>query len=248
MRALLLAGLLLAPLAASADAPLQVHVRVEGNWAHLWEGWVSLDGTYTFTAESGRVHTQDARTPLGALHAAAQLAGMALIIRDEYDDLEPVSVQGEYWWDAKWWDYRVGWVQTNYGPQQQWLDARGPLRDGDDVLWYVEQPGSTPLRVAALGPAVGPGPCVQAVLVTAPLLDPLHETGQPWPELTWRPAQLARLRSSEGASPAPAGIGVAALGGVGWAFAEEEPLPAGLWYHYVRSARLPVECLMEGPT
>lgn len=246
MRAVLLAATLLAPLLAAAaggENPV-VHVRIEGGYAQLWSGTVALPATYTFVAEGGRTHTLDARTPLGALHAAAQAAGLELTIRDEYDDFEAVSVGGEYWWDVKWWDFRVDWVQTNYGPQEQWLDARGALPAGAEVLWYVEQPGSIPLRLAPLAPAQGLGPlCAQPVLAETLLLDPLHQAGQAWPQLTWRPAPLSRLDGPAGnEQPTPAGVGAALALTPGWVWGEEMPLPVGLLHHYIRSARLWLDC------
>lgn len=244
---MLLAVLLLVPFAGAPSAggerseAIEVEVRIEGHYRHVWSGAVQLAGTYTFVAESGRTHTLDARTPLGALHAAAQAAGLELTLRDEYDDFEAVSVGGEFWWDVKWWDFRVDWVQTNYGPQGQWLDARGPLPEGASVLWYVEQPGSIPLHLEPLAPPAGPGPCAQPFEIETLVLDSLHQAGQPWPQLTWRPAELVRLN---GASlvPAPTGVAVAFASEAGWEWAEAEPMPVGLLFHPIRSERVWVAC------
>jgi hypothetical protein len=239
--AALLALALAAPaLAAPSDAPT-VHVRVEGFHAQVWSGEVTLPASYTFVAEGGAAHTQDGRTPLGALWAASQQAGFGLDIRDEYDDLEPIRIAGEAWWEAKWWDYRVNDVQTNYGPQQQWLAAGPSLANGDEVLWYVEQPGMTPLRLSLLAQA-GRGPCAVAARVEQPVLDPLVQAGQPWPTLTWGPAPLARLGGAGGDAPAVAGAGWGVVTEPGPLWAEEQPLPVGLLIHYVRSERAAVAC------
>ena len=243
--ALLALGPGVAPMAAGSEAaPLVVHVRVEGKYALLWEGDVALGETFTLVAaNSGRAHTLPARTPLGALWAAAQQGGFALEVSDGYSDFVALRVAGEYWWGTWWWDYRVDWVQTNYGAQAQWL-AWGPaLRDGASVLWYPETAGSTPLRLTAVGPALGAGPCARAQLVEAPLLDPLHQPGQPWPELTWRPAQLARLRTHDGSeAPVALGAGVALVEAPGWVWADDLPLPGPAAWHYVRSPRSWLPC------
>lgn len=245
MRAPLLAALILVSpgLAWAVDnAPLHVHVRVEGNYQHVWEGTVELDAVFTLVASSGRSYELPARTPLGALAAAAREAGMPLSVSDEFTDFVVLAVAGEAWWDLRWWDYRVNWVHTNYGAQVQWL-AWGPgLQDGDSVLWYVETFGSTPLRLTGAGPAVQTGStCSRAFLTESPAFDPAHNPGQPWPSLLWRPAQLARLRGAS-ESPAPAGAALATAGESGWLWAEEHPLPYYLLYTYVRSNRAWLAC------
>ena len=237
----LLALLLAAPAVAMHSDTIEVRVRVEGAWQQVWSGAVELPARYTFTSERGVQRTVEGDTPLGALWAASQQAGFALVIRDEYDDLEPVRVAGEAWWDARWWDYRVDFVQTNYGPQSQWLTGGHALAAGDEVLWYVEQPGMTPLRLAPLA-TVGPGPCAIAARVEQPAVDPLVQAGQAWPELVWGPAPLARFAGAAGEVPMVGGAGAAVLLEGGPVWADEQPLPVGLPAHFIRSERWSVAC------
>lgn len=243
MRAPLLAALLLAPLAPAASGgedALLVHVRIEGAYAQLWSGEVALGDAYTLVASGGRTHTLDARTPLGALAAAAEKAGLALEVSDEYSDFVVRGVAGEAWYSTQWWDYRVDWVEPNYGAQRHWL-AWGPgLRDGSEVLWYVDRSGMTPLRAAPLASAPGP-PCWHALRVETLALDVQHQPGQPWPPVAWRPAPLARVAGSA-SGPVAAGLGLAASQGAGEAWAEEQPLPVAPLVHYIRSPRVALPC------
>jgi len=226
--------------APAEPAPLRVHVRVEGAWAQLWSGWVELAPTYTVVAEnSGRSYTLDARTPLGALQAT----GLPLAVTDAYDDLVVVAVAGEAWWATRWWDYRVNWVQTGYGNQAQWL-AYGPgLHDGDEVLWYPEAFGSTPLRLTDVGPAFGlpDGSCARAERVETLAADVAHEPGQPWPPVVWEPAPLSRLEGAA-AQPVVGGATVARAPQPGLLWAAEEALPGGVPYHPIRSERSLIDC------
>jgi hypothetical protein len=238
MRALLLALALLAPLAAADAGGLHVHVRVEGRAQTWFDGWVQVPDAYTLTALSGRSYALDARTPLGALWAT----GLALGISDEFDDLEPLNVSGEFAWDTGWWDYRVDWVQTDYGPQQQWLSGGAPvhpLADGSEVLWYVARHNESPLHLTALGPEAGSGPCAQAVQIQTLAVDENHEAGQPWPPVAWAPAPAVAMRGSAALLGAAAGASLLAGPGQGWA--EEMPLPVAV-LHWTRSERLDVPC------
>ncbi|MCA1814096.1 MAG: hypothetical protein LC624_09125 [Halobacteriales archaeon] len=238
LRAVLVLVLVLASVPAGAQ-DLRVHVRVEGRQQTWFDGWVPLRDAFPLVATSGRAYTLDAHTPLGALAAT----GLALRVSDEFDDLEPLAVQGEYAWDTAWWDYRVDWVQTNYGPQSQWLAGGAPahaLADGSELLWYVARHFETPLHVTALSPGIGPGPCAQAVEVQTLALDVNHEAGQPWPPVAWTPAALAALRGST--SPwAVAGAGLAVVEGSGDVWAEEPALPLAAT-HLTRSERIAMAC------
>lgn len=236
-RAALLAVALLAPLAAAGGTDgVRVHMRVEGAWAHVLDAEVELPATYTLVASnSGRTYTLDARTPLAALVLAAREAGLALEVSDEYADFVVKAVAGETWYDTKWWDYRVDWVEPNYGAQAQWLAWGPPLIDGAEVLWYVDQAGMTPLRMAPV--AAAPEPCADAVLVETPAIDVVHQPGQPWPQVLWKPVPLARLAGAV-QGPVVAGVG-AGFGFQGDFWAEEQPLPVAPLVHYIRSQRAP---------
>jgi hypothetical protein len=234
MRALLPALLLLA-LTASAQG-VHVHVRVEGRQQTWFDGWVALPDRYELTASSGHAHDLDARTPLGALWAT----GLPLDVSDEFPDLEALEVAGEYAWDTAWWDYRVDWVQTDYGPQAQWLAAGAPVHpvaDGSEVLWYVSRHFESPLHATPLGPAAA---CAQAVQVQTLALDENHEAGQAWPPVVWAPMPVAQLRGS--AVPTVAGgVGVVLVSSSGPVWAEEASLPVAVT-HATRSERVDVPC------
>jgi hypothetical protein len=63
------------------------------------------------------------------------------------------------------------------------------------------------------------GSCLQPELVETLAADVLHQPGQPWPPVLWRPVHAAVLRGSL-VQPVLAGAGVAAVeapGGVVWA-------------------------------
>lgn len=242
MRTLAAVLLLALPFAASgspADAAL-VHVRVEGAWEHLWSGAVTLEGTYALTAgNSGRTYALDARTPLGALVAAAREGGFSLDVSDEFSDFVVLAIAGDAWFGAHWWDYRVDWVEPNYGPQQQWLAWRPPLADGTEVLWYLDAIGTTPLRLAPLAGAAGP-PCAQLARVDRPAVDTVHQPGQPWPQPVWGPVPAARLAGAvQGPVVAGAGLGFGAAGAF---WAEEQPLPLAPLVHYIRSPLTTTTC------
>jgi hypothetical protein len=243
MRALLLSALLLllALHGAAAEPDIRVHVRVEGSAQQLWSGWVTLGTSYTLTASSGRSYALEARTPLGALQAASRQAGLALDVTDEFEDLVALSIGGEYHWDVHWWDYRVDWVRTDYGAQRQWT-AFGqpvwPIAEGSHVLWYVDGPLMSIFRMSDLGPALGAGPCARAELVEAPVLDPRHDPGAAWPQVTWGPAPTARLAGSL-VEPVVAGAGLAASGQAAWVWAEPQRLPV---VEHVRSERAWLPC------
>lgn len=244
MRGALLAALTLLPMTtpALAQDAVEVQVRIEGAYGQIWSGRVNLEGTFDLTATSGRTHTLEARTPLGAIVAAGRAGGPALQVTDEYSDFVVLGVAGEYWYDTRWWDYRVDWVEPNYGAQVQWLawgEPAHPLRDGAEVLWYVDTFAMTPLRAKPLATVPG-APCAHALFAETLLADPVHNPGQPWPPLVWRPVQAARVAGAAQGQVA-AGIGVG-FGGAGQAWVEEQPLPLTPLVHYIRSPRLALAC------
>lgn len=230
-------------LAAGAAGP-HVHVRIEGRHAQLWDGWVELPATFTFTGSyTGRLHTVPGNTPLGALWAAAQQAGMALDITDQFSDFVAWNVSGEFAWGATYWNYRVDWVQTNYGEQGQWLAwgaPKHPIVDGGEVLWYVELPLDSPLHLTDLGPVAGSGPCARAELVQTLALDEQHEPGRDWPRVVWAPVPLATLAGASD-TPVVAGAGVAVASRSGPVWADEAALPASAG-HSIRSERSWLPC------
>lgn len=198
------------------EAPIEVTVRIEGPDATIWTGTVALDGTYSLTADtSGETYTLDARTPLGALHAAAEAGGFDLYVSDDFasTDFDVRAVAGAWEAGTWWWDYRVNWVATYYGDQHGWLTYGPGLADGDRVLWYLETTGSRPLRLtvdaAEAVPGAGsgaPGPDgVASFRVEWPLVDPFHRPGKPWPTQVWTPAHAAHLTGDVEAE-APAGV------------------------------------------
>lgn len=232
----------------AADGAVDVTVRVEGPDATVWTGTVTLEGTYDLTADtSGETYTLEARTPLGALHAAAGAGGFDLYVNDDFasTDFTVEAVEDVWRSGVWWWDYRVNWVATYYGNQRGWL-AHGPgLEEGDRILWYLETTGSRPLRLtvdAAQGVPVqggpGPGPDgAAAVRIEWPLVDPFHRPGKPWPTQVWLPAHGAEVRT-DGGSPVPAPAGAAVV-----------PLDAG--EHALRAtvdpALYPVETVRSNP-
>lgn len=208
-----------APGAAAAGAEddvLEVTVRIEGPAGTIWSGPVTLEGTYLLTeTSSGRSYELEARTPLGALHAASQTGGFSLRVDDAFaaadftvEAVDGVREQGIYWWD-----YRVDLKATYYGAQHQWLDHGPGLQDGDEVLWYLETTGSRPLRltVDAQAGAPGTGSGAASLRVEWPLVDAHHRAGTPWPPTQlWLPAHATRI-VGDAEAPAPAGVAVVVL-------------------------------------
>jgi hypothetical protein len=237
----LLAALLLAPLAgAPGTQDVVVHVRIEGAWAHVWEGEVRLGPTFTLQASSGKVHTLPGPTPLQALVEAARIAGLDLEVSDAYSDFVVRSVEGEAWYDTRWWDYRVDWIEPNYGAQAQWLAWGPPLQQGSAVLWYVDTFGTTPLRLTPRAAAPGP-PCLHVAQVESLAVEVVHNPGQPWPPALWRPVPLARLAGAvPGIVVGGVGTGFAQAEGPYWA--DEQALPLTPLVHYVRSPRAIADC------
>lgn len=244
--AALLAGVL-APLPVHANSgDLLLYVRVEGLYENVFRGWVDVPDQVTFTAHnSGATYTIEGHTPLGALLAASQSAGFDVDVTDEFlgMDFLVVAIAGEWAQGLRWWDERVNSVATYYGDHYGWL-AFGPgLRTGDDVLWYWDGIGVTPLRAsyASLGP-VPTGGCAFAVHVWERFPDVQHRAGNPWPAVTWAPVSVAQL---EGTSSGPVAGGatialVPSPGGTVWAD-EAEFLPTAT-PHLVRSDALRLPC------
>jgi hypothetical protein len=237
-----------APMPASAD-PTEVHVyvRVEGWSQRIWSGWVTLPANFTLNASSGASHTLNGSTPLAALWAAAQEGGFSLGVSDAFEDFVVQAIAGQVHWDTRWWNYRVDWVQTDYGAHAQWLGwgaPAHPIVDGAEVLWFVQTPVSLPLRMTDAGPALGgAGACSRAELVETLAADVRHDAEQPWPSVTWAPAPAALLKP--GNTPVLAGFGTATVAGSGWVWAEEPSASSPM--HFVRSDRSWLECGPLGP-
>lgn len=221
------AALVAALLAASApvvadggDDPVEVQVRIEGPADHgtIWIGNVTLSGTYELTADtSGETYTLDQKTPLGALHAAAEKADLDLQVSDDFASSDfTVQAIDRCWADGIfWWSYRVNWVKTYYGNQRGWVQYGPGLEDGDRILWYMKTTGSKPLKLSGTAQAP-PGPTrrapdgAAAFRVEWPVADPSHRPGKPWPTLAWGPAPATEIVGDVDA-PAPAGAAVVPL-------------------------------------
>lgn len=202
------------PAAAGGDDGVQVQVRIEGppDAGTIWSGNVTLSGTYQLTATtSGETYTLDARTPLGALDAAAGEGSFDVRVSDDFasSDFTVDAVDGHRSDGVYWWDYRVEWVKTYYGNQRGWLEHGPGLQDGDRILWYLETTASRPLRLSADG-AAAQGDGAAAFRIEWPAGDPSHRPGKPWPTLVWTPAHATRLVGDIQA-PAPAGAAVVPL-------------------------------------
>lgn len=236
---------LLLPAVEAQPHDVLLYVRVEGTEANVFRGWVEVPASIAFTAHNSDTnHTIDGHTPLGALLAAARQGGFAVLVTDEFLglDLSVDAVEGEWTSGLRWWDFRVNGVATYYGAQAGWL-AFGPgLGAGDEVLWYLETIGASPLRARATAGAPLPdGGCAFAVQVDVRFPDTQHRAGQPWPSPAWAPVPVARLA---GTSTAPVVAGTALLvapppGAEEWAEKNEAAAPGP---DLVRSDRILVRC------
>ncbi len=123
----------------------KVYVRVEGSTETLYEDWVNLPGKVNVTASSEKVYTLEP-CPLTALYIAtngnvgvndAWYPGWDLFVDSVYGEAN----QGYYGWM-----YLVNYnVPPPCGCGFSWLTSFGPLKDGDEILWYYST--RTPLKL-----------------------------------------------------------------------------------------------------
>lgn len=242
MRGLLVVALLTLPPLGVADGGADVLVRIEGLGQTLWRGTVYLEGLYTLTAHnSGRSYLLESSSPLGALAAAARAGGFEVLVTDAFVDFDfsVDSVAGERFREPYWWDYRVDYVSTYFGPQRGWEQFGAPLASGQEVVWYQETIGVHPLRLRATASAPIPDGCAHAMQAEVLLPDLAQQPGRAPPPSAWMPAPLAEVRGVSGM--VVGGLALASVprgGATAWADSWEGPLA----FEYLRSDKLALPC------
>lgn len=221
---------------AVGDDAVTVDVRIECEpWKEdgcqneaIWYGQVELAGTYELTIGENTYELAQ-KTPLGALIAAADQAGIHVTVTDDYrpSDFSVEAVDGIEENGTFWWKHRVNLIETYYGPQDGWQNAEPELEDGDEVLWYLGQFESRPLRMTTVDAEPG---CKGAAsfLIEWPVVDVRHRANNPWPPpQVWTPAHGADI-SGDASAPAPAGAAIALFDDgthTVWAEADEDAYP-----------------------